>query len=636
MRFIGLPDGRYLAQAPDLNAEFFAGAYVRFTSRGADYGLQLEGARETAVPVGLVPSPTRVSIMQGDEPANWRAGLPTFGALRYEAVYPGIDMLYGAAGRLKSEFLVSPGADPSRIRMRFSGGTLAVSKQGSLIVRTAGGELRDEHLEVFQTRAGRRVPVAARFRLLRPDVASFELGAYDRTLPLTIDPVITYSSYQGGTRIDQITSVATDATGAAYVAGWTDSSNFPTLAALRGFSGSVEAFVAKISPTGTPVWVTYLGGSGDDRALGIDADPLGNVYVTGFTTSANFPKVAPLQANKNLGRDAFVAKINPSGTALVFSTYWGGSGADMANSISVDIYGQSHVVGETDSSDFPTAFPYQSALGGSRDAFLFKIGVSGNVSYSTYIGGNGDDRGMGVVISLNLKPVVVGCTTSTNLPTVNATRAANQGGQDGFVVRFDGDAAFPIYFTYLGGSRGGPGQPECAYSVATDAFFNAYIAGVTGSTNFPIRNAVQPTFGGGTLDGFFAKLDSGGFLLNSTYIGGTGSDVATGIKVDSARRAYVAGYTSSANLPLFGAMQTTIGGSYDAFLMRYDVPGFPLTYGSYLGGTGSDLAFGLAVTPGGFTLIGGVTSSPNFPRQSPFQTNYAGSTDGFITSVTGY
>ncbi|MBM3793356.1 MAG: hypothetical protein FJW31_04665 [Acidobacteria bacterium] len=343
-RFIGLPDGRYLAQAPDLNAEFFAGAYVRFTSRGADYGLQLEGARETAVPVGLVPSPTRVTILQGDEPADWRAGLPTFGALRYESVYPGIDMVYGSAGLLKSEFLLAPGADATRIRMRFSGGALAVSRRGSLIVRTGGGELRDEQLAVFQVRDGQRVPVAARFRLLRNDVAGFELGAYDRTLPLTIDPVITYRSYQGGTRIDQITSVAVDAAGAAYVAGWTDSTNFPTLSAFRAFSGSAEAFVAKISPAGSPVWVTYLGGSGDDRALGIDVDPLGNTYVTGFTTSSNFPKLAPLQANKNLGRDAFVAKINPSGTGLVFSTHWGGSGSDTANGISVDIYGQSHIV----------------------------------------------------------------------------------------------------------------------------------------------------------------------------------------------------------------------------------------------------------------------------------------------------
>ncbi|MCC6535966.1 MAG: SBBP repeat-containing protein, partial [Bryobacterales bacterium] len=363
-----MPDGRYLAQAPDLNAEFFAGAYVRFTSRGADYALQLEGARETAVPVGLAPSPTRISFLQGDEPADWRAGLPTFGAVRYEAVYPGIDMVYGSTGRLKSEFLVAPGADPSRIRMRFSGGTLALSRQGSLIVRTAGGELRDEHLEVFQMRAGQRVAVPARFRLLRGDVAGFELGVYDASLPLTIDPVISYSSYQGGTRIDQLTSVAVDAAGAAYVAGWTDSTNFPTLAAFRGFSGSVEAFVAKISPSGSPVWVTYLGGSGEDRALGIDVDPWGNVYVVGFTTSSNFPKVTPLQANKNLGRDAFVAKINPSGTGLVFSTYWGGSGVDSANALVVDIYGQAYVAGETDSSDFPTVFPWQSAIGGARDA----------------------------------------------------------------------------------------------------------------------------------------------------------------------------------------------------------------------------------------------------------------------------
>ncbi|MCC6539832.1 MAG: hypothetical protein IT162_19950, partial [Bryobacterales bacterium] len=259
------------------------------------------------------------------------------------------------------------------------------------------------------------------------------------------------------------------------------------------------------------------------------------------------------------------------------------------------------------------------------------------MSFATFVGGNGDDRGMGVAIAAsNLTPYLVGCTTSTNLPTVNAARPTNQGGQDAFAVRFDGDAAITIYFTYLGGSRGGTGQPECAYSVTTDEYHNAYIAGVTGSTNFPILGAVQSTYGGGTLDGFYAKIDSGGLLLHSTFVGGTGSDVATAVRVDAARRAYVTGYTTSANLPLFGAIQPTIGGNYDAFLMRYDVPGTPLTYGSFLGGTASDQAFSLAVTPGGATFIGGVTASPNFPRQTPFQTNYAGSTDGFITKITGF
>ena len=635
--FIERPDGRFAAQARDLSAEFEAGGRVKFIGeRTGQYELRLYGARPQSQPEGIDALPARVSFFAGNDPAAWQAGLRAFAGVKYREIYPGIDMVYRAELRLKSEFIVAPGADPGRIQLRFEGSAgLSVGPDGGLRVKSAAGELRDEQLEVFQTIGGRKVKVAARFKLLDPEVAGLELGEWDRTAPLVIDPVISYSSFLGGSRIEQITGIAVDAAGAAYVSGWTDSQNFPVVNSIRVYSGSVEAFVAKISPTGTLVWATFLGGSGDDRALGIGIDPQGNSYAVGYTASTNFPTLNPLQANKSGGRDVFVTKINAAGSALVYSTYWGGSDNEQANAVAVDPFGQPYVVGETSSANFPTVLPWRASLGGLRDAFHFKIGVNGTMSYSTYVGGNGDDRGMAVAVSDTLTPYVAGCTASTNFPAVNALQATNQGGQDAFVVRFNSDADTAIYSTYLGGNGGANGQAECANSIALDAFNNIYIAGTTSSTNFPTQVAVQNQRNG-LIDGFLTKIDSGGALLYSTYIGGSASDLAVSVRVDAARRAYVTGYTTSKNLPVVGALQAASAGSWDGFLLRYDPDGYPLQFGTYFGGQGSDTPTAMALTPGGAAFIVGVTSSFNYPTQSPFQANFAGSTDGFITKITGF
>ena len=635
--FLKFPDGRLAAQTPEMGIEFDSGGRLLFQGRGqAAFQLRFDGARPEAQPEGLEPLPTRINILGGNIPAAWQPSLPAFGAVRYRGLYPGIDMVYRAANRIKSEFVVAPGADPARIRMRFSGGqSLSVDDEGSLRVKSAEGELRDEHLQVFQWIAGRKVKVPARFNIVENQVAGFELGSFDPGSELVIDPVISYSSYLGGSRIDQITAVAVDAAGAAYVSGWTDSQNFPVLSSIRIFSGSVEAFVAKIGPTGALEWATFIGGSSDDRALGIAVDPSGNSYAVGYTTSTNFPTVNPLQANKSGGRDVFVTKLNSTGSAIVYSTYWGGSGNEQANGVAVDVYGQPYVVGDTDSANFPTKFPWRSALGGLRDAFHFKIGVNGAMSYSTYVGGSGDDRGITVAITNTLTPYIAGCTASNNFPTSNALQSANAGGQDAFVIRFNSDADNVIFSTYLGGNGGAVGQPECANSIAVDEYNNVYVAGVTSSTNFPHQVAVQNTLNG-LIDGFITKFDVGGVILFSTYIGGSGSDVATGVRIDAARRAYVVGYTTSKNLPVSNPIQSSLAGNFDGFLLRYDVSGYPFTFGTYLGGQGSDTPTSLGLLPGGAAFVVGATASGNYPTQSPFQPNFGGSTDGFITKITGF
>lgn len=638
--FLELPDGRFAARATDLAAEFMAGGVARFLWRDSAIEMRMVGAQADVRPEGFQPLTTRVSYFSGTDASGWRADLPAFAGVRYRELYPGIEMVYKVAGRFKSEFLVAAGADPARIRMRFSGAErLAVTGAGSLRVFSREGELQDEQVVAFQEASGGgRVAVTARFQLIDGMTAGFELGAYDRSRPLVIDPVLSYSSYLGGTRLEQTTGVAVSASGEAYISGWTDSQTFPVVNSLRGYGGSVESFVAKVSASGNTVeWATFLGGSGDDRAMGIAIDSTGNSYVVGFTASSNFPILSALQTNRAGLRDAFVTKINPTGTALVYSTYWGGSDNDQANAVAVDAFGQAYVVGETSSANFPTVFPWISSLGGPRDAFHFKIGVNGNVSYSTYIGGNGDDRATSVAVSTTLTPYVAGCTGSTNFPTRLAQQSTLRGSQDGFVLRFLPDADNVIYSTYLGGNSGSTGLAECINGIALDSFNNIYAAGVTTSlTGFPIQAAVQNTHNGGTYDGFLTKLDSDGYMLYSTFIGGSGSDLAMSVKVDSARRAVVTGYTASKNFPVYNPIQSINGGLYDVFVMRYDPEGLPLLFGTYLGGAGNDTALSLAMTADGTIYIVGNTNSANYPKLTPFQPNLTGSIDGFITKITGF
>jgi hypothetical protein len=259
------------------------------------------------------------------------------------------------------------------------------------------------------------------------------------------------------------------------------------------------------------------------------------------------------------------------------------------------------------------------------------------MSYSTYVGGNGDDRATSVAISSSLTPFVAGCTGSTNFPTANALQSSLKGSQDGFVIRFLSDADNVIYSTYLGGNAGSTLQQECVSAMALDSYNNAYVVGVTTSqSGFPLQQSAQNTHNGGTYDGFLTKVDSGGALLYSTYIGGSGSDLATGVKVDAARRAVVTGYTASKNFPVYNPMQAVNGGLYDVFVTRYDPEGLPILLGTYLGGAGNDTALGLGMTPSGDVVIVGNTNSANYPKLTPFQSNLSGSIDGFVTRITGF
>ncbi len=635
-----ISDGKhFVVRSPSFGAQFDE-SKILFFQGGRCVTLTFPGGAETVRPQAASPATGRANLLLGSDPAHWRRDLPIVPAVVYPGLYPGIDLhfLAGSGGAnsavIKSEFRVAAGADPGRIALSYSGAkSVEIGPGGELRVITRAGELREEAPVVYQSIGGRRMDVTGRFRVGSDGTVTFELGSYDRGYELVIDPVMTYSSYLGGSRIDSATAVAADSAGNAYVAGWAESSDLALVSPISSLRGSVDAFVCKINPSGTAViYATYLGGSGEDRAQAIEVDSLGNAWVAGYTASSNFPTASPLQPSRAGGRDAFVTRINAAGNAIIMSTYWGGGANDEANAIAIDQFNQAYIAGETTSSNFPTRFPYQTSNRGARDGFLFKIGISGQISFSTYLGGSGDDVVNAVAISSALTPYVSGCTASTNFPTRNPQQPALAGGQDAFVVRFDGDAANLIFGTYLGGNGGGLGRTECANAMAVDAFGNAYVAGVTSSTNFPLLNAFQPVRGGSTYDGFVTKVNSDGLRLYSSYLGGRGLDAATSIRVDSSRRAYVAGYTSSNNFPVVSSLQANIGGAYDAFLVQVTTVGNTLSFGTYLGGSSSDTAAGLAYN-GTSAFLVGLTASFDFPTKVPFQPAIAGGIDGWVTRI---
>jgi len=632
------PAVRFMVKGSGLTA-FFSPEEARFRVGEATVRLQFMGASPSVEVTGLEPLPGRAHFLIGPEEA-WRLGVPLFGAILYRELYPGIDMVYGGSRRsLKSEFVVAPGADPARIQVRYLGaGELRIDESGALIISADAGkggkrELREEAPVLYQERDGQRVAVDGRFALGPGGVVSFIVNDYDVSRPLVIDPVLSYSTLLGGASSDAATALAVDATGAAYVAGFTASYDFPTASPAQNFdAGGNDVFVAKLNPAGTGLaYCTYLGGKADDRAYGIAVDAGGSAYLTGSTTSTNFPLRGAIQTKLAGAKDTFVAKLNPAGNSLVFSTYLGGSGSDTGNGIAVDGSGNVYVTGDTTSPNFP-ASGFQNINRGSQDAFAAKLSADGShLLYSTYLGGAGDDHGAAIAVDGSGSAYVTGSTYSSNFPVANAYQSSLGGGQDAFVARLNAAGNGLVFSTFLGGSGGALGFPESGQGIALDGQGNAYIAGTTSSGNFPLLNPLQSSLGGSS-DAFVTRMNASGVLTYSTYLGGTGGDAANAIAVDASGNAYVGGQTFSGDLPVAGAFQTAYGGDYDGFVARLSAAG-SLVWLSYLGGGGSDTATAVALDPGANVYVAGWTLSANFPVLNEYQSTNAGNYGGFVVKV---
>ena len=605
---------RFMAKEAGLTA-YFLPHEILLGAQGTWFHVGFEAAGNGTRVEGAGPLRGRVNFLIG-EPRDWHRDIPTFQSIRYRELYPGIDMTYAGNGiQMKSEFVVAPGADPSRIRIHYEGAAKPeIEPGGWLSVRVGRLLLRESAPYVYQERNGVVLPVEGRYVLAENGAVRFALGRYDRTRPLVIDPVC-YTTLIGNTGFNAGTAIAVDSAGATYIAGYTDSTSLPTAMPAQNFNaGSNNAFVAKVEPTGNSLeYCTYMGGSQSDEAYAIAVDGSGAAYVAGSTTSPNFPTLHAEQSDLRGSRNAFVFKLNPLGDMLEFSTYLGGNGADQANGIALDGVGNIYLVGDTTSSNFP-ASAFQTSYQGSQDAFVAKFGANGGqLSLSTYLGGSGTDHGAAIAVDGTGTIYVTGSTWSANFPVKNAFQHSNAGYSDAFIARLSADGDTLIFSSYLGGSGGQMGYPETGQGIALDTAGDAYVVGVTSSSNFPMSNAIQPQLEGFT-DTFVTEVNSAGAMLFSTYMGGSGVDIANAVALDASGAVYVAGYTYSTDFPVTaGAAQTVNAGGCDAFLFKLSPAGDLLLYATYLGGTGNDTASGVALDPSGNAYLSGWTMSANFP-----------------------
>jgi hypothetical protein len=577
--------------------------------------MMLDGAR---LPVRFEALEKAVSVSNyftGRDPSKWKTNVPHYRKLRARGVYPGIDLVYyGDGGKLEYDFVVKAGADPGRIRLAYRGAeSLATDAEGNLLITTALGTLVQRKPVVYQQINGERRKVEASYSI-RAGRIEFALADWDRRHELVIDPVLVYSTYLGGSGTDYGTAITVDASGAAYITGYTSSSNFPTTSGVlypTTTRGDYDAFITKLNVGGSAlVFSTYLGGAGADYGEGIALDANGAVYVTGNTASSDFPVTAgAFQMSFGGGAyDAFVTKLSGAGNALLYSTYLGGNAEDTAAGITVDSSGAAYVTGTTYSTNFPTSGAYQSTNAGSGDAFVTKLSATGSaLVYSTFLGGSAEDNGLAIAIDASNAAYVAGRTISTNFPIVSAFQTVFGGGtSDAFVTKLNATGGAAEYSTYLGGSGF-----DYAYGIAVDSSLAAYVTGGTASTNFPTLGAFQSVFGG-TDDAFVTKLSStGGALVYSTYLGGAGDDIGYHIAVDTSGAAYVTGRTASIPTTTC-AFQTSFGGTYDAFVSKLNPAGNALVYSTFLGGSGAEIGLGLAVDTAG-VYVTGYTASSNFP-----------------------
>ena len=655
--------------------------------------MRLLGADASAVMTGEERS-TTVNYLIGSDRSRWRTGVPAYARVRSPGVYPGIDLVfYGSGRQFEYDFALAPGSDPRSIRLAFDGITetagspaLEVDARGDLVLRTLGGDLRLRKPIAYQEVDGVRHPVAANFALRRAAAsttgAGLEVGidvvAYDPSRPLVIDPIFDYSTYLGGSGHDAGMGIAVDANGSAYVAGYTESSDFPgatpgpTGPAPSG--GTRKAFIAKLSPTGTSlIYATYLGGDGNDAATAIAVDPPCrtdpavpcNVYVTGMTDSTNFPTVNAYQPNRGGGTDAFVTKLDPDGNLPVgpnvYSTYLGGSGTDVGLGIAVGFgaidgisdAGQIYITGYTESDDCPAGspptcvpFPQRTRFQprkGVADAFVTKVNpiVSGNPSlvYSSPLGGSGRDEGHAIAVDAQGQAHITGLTDSTDFPLV-LKNLLDQPGTDAFVTKVRADGKVVLFSQYIGGNG-----TDVGLGIALGPDGSVYITGHTDSTDFPTKTPYQAALLGRT-DAFVTQLNPtvgrAASLLYSTYLGGpgtpgdpeSGADAGLGIAVGPDGHVYVTGYTESASFPTVSAAQG-YGGGRDAFAVRLAIGagGGSLIYSTYVGGSGSDEAYGIAVDGTGAAYITGLTQSGNFPTVPAHSTTLGGEQDAFVAKL---
>ncbi|HXH48546.1 MAG TPA: alpha/beta fold hydrolase [Terriglobia bacterium] len=648
------------------------------------WGMRLLGANLNPQVVGVGELPSKSNYFIGNDKNKWQKKVPQYARVKYNEVYPGIDVVYyGYHNQLEYDFVIAPNADPSKIRLELARKTatgignesphLQISSEGDLVITTPTGNVSFRKPIIYQwvsdSKLHRKVKhlVDGHFvlhSLGRPDkdsrkvstsqYVSFEVAYYDHHKPLIIDPVLSFSTYLGGSSDDYGWSVAVDGSGNSYITGTTISPDFPTTASAYDTSCGTDSncdsasyydvFVTKLDAAGSLVYSTYIGGSNSDIGIRLTTDASGATYVTGLTSSVDFPTANALQSSLGGTQDAFVSKLSPDGSSLVYSTYLGGSGLEAGRDVAVDAFGDAYVAGWTTSGDFPiTTGAYQTACGDfffCSDAFVTELGPLGNTEvYSTYLGGSGRDQIDSLGIDSSGDAYVAGFTESSNFPTQNGFQTSLAGGMDAFLTKLNNTGSSILYSSYLGGTN-----EDRVEWMAVDAQGSAYVTGTTFSSDFPTRNAVQSVLSGAQ-DALVAKINpaltGNTSVIYSTYLGGAGAEEGRSIGVDSSGNAYVTGFTDSTDFPVLNAIQATNAGGFDVYVAKLNASGSHLIFSTYLGGTGTDGgttntdSMGIAVDSSGNAYVTGKTDSTDFPVANAMQSTNAGSLDVFVAKLSG-
>lgn len=590
-------------------------------NRAADLKLRFDGAASRKAE-GLNKQNSVSNYLLGQDHSKWLHNIPNYSEVRYQEAYPGIDVVFkGDDRQIRYDFVVRAGSDPSMIRLRFDGVDRISLDGDDLLLSTANGDLLNRQPFAYQERNGIKVPVAASYTLLAGNRVGFALGTYDRNRDLIIDPTVVSRSYFGGTGVDEVVGVAYTVN-AMFLVSTSDSAGLGSSGVFqvaKSTGPSKDILVTKLTSNGqTVVWSTYVGGTGEDIAKALAVDAAGNAYVSG-TTSGAFPLQAALQPNYAGSIDSFIFKLSASGSALEYSTYLGGSGADIASALAVDANGNAYLVGQTASANFPTAGPFQSThAGGLFDGFVTKINAAGSaLSYSTYFGGNGDDFLNDIVLTSTGEVVLGGTTGSSNLAVSgNAYQAKLRGTSDAFIAKLSANGSSELFATYFGGDGA-----DTATGVALDSAGDVYITGSTpvgnGTAVVPVSEAAwnAASNAAATSESYAAKLKSDGssLLFSTLFTANTGATPylsvdTTAIAVDSSNQAYVvgrkkhAGETYQAMLVRLNAAATQPSGSFDGTLNAGVLT------------DGDSKLNAIAVEPNVRTVyVAGVTASPTHP-----------------------
>jgi hypothetical protein len=682
------PQIRFMAQNVGGTWYFLPGevmvipAFAGFTSGTGRYGsveavrMMFQGSNSEVQIKGEEKLAGTANYFIGNNPEGWHRNISTYNRLIYDNLYPGITLQYqGQNNKLKSTYLIAPYANPKLISWRYSGASKIQVEVGSgdLLIQVNDDDagdvytLREQSPTAWQIINHKQVIVDVGYNVSEGGTIQFLVGTYDPAYPLTIDPlVLAYSTYLGGTGVEWGEAIVADNNGNIYVSGATNSGDFPMRNAYDDSLAlcGVDAFIAKIDTTQSAenslVYSTYLGGSGNcanDNGVAIAIDSTGNAYITGFVQANDFPVVNGFDTTKGNGEfgpdtsnDVFVAKLNPAGNELLYSTYLGGAGGvdDLGYGIVADEMGRIYLCGSTNSEDFPVKNAYQPSKKsngvGLNDAFVSVLDTTqsgeNSLVYSSYLGGTGVDTATGIVTDNTGRVYVSGRTNSTDFPIKNGYQTGYGGGvSDIFVTGIDtgqsGESAL-VYSTYLGGNAG---EGDDVYSnlggIALDGYGKIYVTGETQSSNFPAKGAYQAGKSGST-DAFVAKLDptQGGVnsLPYSTYLGGNGDDVGHQITVTNTGNAFVIGSTVSSDFPTKAAYQSSRKGGNDIFVTKVATTGASLVYSTYFGGSGDDIAGGIAIDSAENVYVTGATASTDFPVHNAYDSG-VDSGDGFVAKL---